>query len=123
MPYPPKTKPSPQVAVVVVSYNTRDLLIGCLASVVESTSPANIEMVVVDNASEDGSYEAVRDVYPQAIAMRNSANLAFGAACNQGIGATSAPFILLLNSDARLTTQAFHALHDCLERNERTGAK
>ena len=111
-----------QVAIVVVSYNTSDLLLECLASVVESTQGRSAQLVVVDNASEDGSYEAVREAYPHATAIRNSTNLGFGAACNQGFKATDAPFILLLNSDARLTAQAFHALCDYLEQNERCAA-
>ena len=112
----------PQVAIVVVSYNTRDLLLECLASVVESTQGRSAQLVVVDNSSEDGSYEAVREAYPHATAIRNSTNLGFGAACNQGFKATGAPFILLLNSDARLTAQAFNVLCDCLEQNESCGA-
>jgi len=112
----------PQVAIVVVSYNTRDLLLECLASVVGSTQGRSTQLVIVDNSSEDGSYEAIREAYPNATAIRNSTNLGFGAACNQGFKATDAPFILLLNSDARLTAQAFHALCDCLEQNERCGA-
>ena len=112
----------PQVAIVVVSYNTRDLLLECLASLVGSTQGRSAHLVIVDNSSEDGSYEAIREAYPHATAIRNSTNLGFGAACNQGFKATDAPFILLLNSDARLTAQAFHALCDCLEQNERCGA-
>jgi GT2 family glycosyltransferase len=111
-----------QVAVVVVSFNTRDLLLNCVASVFESTQGRSIELVIVDNASEDNSYEAVREAFPQAGAIRNSSNLGFGAACNQGIRATTARLILLLNSDAVLTAPAFHTLCDYLERNERCGA-
>lgn len=111
-----------QVAIVVVSYNTRELLLECLASVVESVTDRGVQVVVVDNASADGSYEAVREAYPQAIAIRNSANMGFGAACNQGIKATRSRFVLLLNSDARLTAQAFQALCDCLEQNPRCAA-
>ena len=110
-----------QVAVVVVSYNTRDLLLDCLASVLESAQERSIELVIVDNASEDGSYEAVLGAYAHARLIRNSTNLGFGAACNQGIRATSSKFILLLNSDARLTAQALQALCDNLEQNERCG--
>jgi N-acetylglucosaminyl-diphospho-decaprenol L-rhamnosyltransferase len=110
-----------KVAVVVVSYNTRDLLIKCIDSVIESTQPGDVEIVVVDNASDDGSYEAVRIHYPQAVAITNPVNLGFAAACNQGITATSAPFILLLNSDAQLTSEAFKALCDCM-RFDRCGA-
>lgn len=112
----------PQVAVVVVSYNTRDLLLDCLASVLESTQAWSIELVIVDNGSEDGSYEAVREAYPHVRLIQNPTNRGFGAACNQGIGATSSKFILLLNSDARLTAQAFQALCDCLAQDEGCGA-
>jgi GT2 family glycosyltransferase len=105
-----------------VSYNTRDLLLECLASVFESAQRFRVDVVVVDNASEDDSYQAVRDAYPQAIAIRNSANLGFGAACNQGIRATRAQLILLLNSDARLTAGALETLCDCLQQNDRCGA-
>jgi GT2 family glycosyltransferase len=111
-----------QVAVVVVSYNTRELLLECLASVAQSTQSESAEIVVVDNASDDGSYDAVRQAYPQTSVIRNSTNLGFAAACNQAIKSTSAQFILLLNSDARLTAQAFIALYECLDRNERCGA-
>ena len=112
----------PQVAVIIVSYNTKKLLLECLASVVESAQDANIELVVVDNASDDHSYEAVRDAYPQAIAIRNDTNRGFGAACNQGIKSTTAPYILLLNSDARLSVQALQILRDCMKENERCGS-
>jgi GT2 family glycosyltransferase len=111
-----------QVDVVVVSYNTKDLLLDCLASVFESAQSRNVRAVVVDNASQDGSMEAVRRIYPQANAINNTTNVGFAAACNQAIRITDSPFILLLNSDARLTSQAFDALCDCLENNARCGA-
>lgn len=115
-------KTRPKVAIVIVSHNTRGLLLECINSVIESTEPDDVEIVVVDNASGDGSYEAVCSGHPQALAISNEANLGFAAACNQGIGATSAPFILLLNSDAQLTRQAFRALCDCMLEEARAGA-
>src|SRR5262245_3478640 len=113
---------SAQVAVVVVSYNTRQLLLECLASISESTDVEGVQIVVVDNASEDDSYEAVREAYPQAVAIRNSTSRGFAAACNQAISNTSSRFILLLNSDARITIQAFRAMYECLDQDERCGA-
>jgi hypothetical protein len=115
-------KPPPQVAVVVVSYNTRDLLINCLASVIESTHPEDIEIVVVDNASNDGSLEAVRQTYPQVMTIANPANVGFAVACNQAIRTTTAPFILLLNSDAAITPQSFQALLNVMSANAQCGA-
>jgi GT2 family glycosyltransferase len=115
-------KPSPQVAVIVVSYNTRDELLKCLTSVVESAPPTETEIVVVDNASTDGSLETLNKSYPQVMTIANPANLGFGVACNQAIRATTAPFILLLNSDAAITPQSFQVLRDALTRNARCGA-
>ena len=117
-----KMNPRLKVAIIIVSHNTRDLLIDCVSSVIESTQGESIEIVVVDNASEDGSYEAVCRYYPRVKAISNTVNIGFGAACNQAIRATIAPFILLLNSDARLTSQAFSALCDCMQFNARCGA-
>ena len=114
--------PAPQVAVVVVSYNTRGLLLACLASIIESTRGRQVECLVVDNASTDGSAEAARAAHPQAVVISNADNRGFAAACNQAIRQTRAPTILLLNSDARLTAQAFDALAACLRQNERCGA-
>jgi N-acetylglucosaminyl-diphospho-decaprenol L-rhamnosyltransferase len=112
----------PKVAVVVVSYNTKELLFECIESVFKSTKSQEIELVIVDNASEDRSYEAVSKAYPGVTMIRNATNLGFGAASNQGIKATKAKFILLLNSDARLTDQAYESLCDCLEQDPQRGA-
>lgn len=111
-----------QITVVVVSYNTRELLLECLTSVIESAGGMNMEMIVVDNASEDGSIEAVRKRYPEVTIIANSTNVGFGAACNQAIRATNSPYVLLINSDARLTPEAFATLYDCLRLNPRCGA-
>src|SRR6185503_19393574 len=64
----------------------------------------------------------VCEAYPKAKSIRNSTNIGFGAACNQGIRATTSPFVLLLNSDAKLTTQGFESLLGCLKQIERCGA-
>ena len=117
-----KTDTSHQVAVVVVSYNTRDLLLSCLDSVNRSVRGYAIELVVVDNASTDGSGRAVTETHPQARLIRNSKNVGFGAACNQAIEASKSPIILLLNSDATLTPEAFHALCGCMRAREDCGA-
>src|SRR5438128_3346862 len=113
---------APQVAIVIVSHNTRDLLVDCLASVIESTLSRQVECVIVDNASSDGSADAALAACPQANVIRNSENRGFAAACNQAIRQTHAPMILLLNSDARLSAEAFDALTRCLLENERCGA-
>jgi len=83
------------VSVVVVSYNTKDLLLRCL-SCLDGVG----EVIVVDNASSDGSADAVLAAYPIVTLIRNAENRGFGAANNQGIRIAKHPLILLLNSDA-----------------------
>lgn len=85
----------PKVSAVVVSYNTRGLLRKCLASLGEAD-----EVIVVDNASRDGSAEMVAAEFPRVKLVRNSRNLGFGAANNQGLGVMSCDVALLFNSDA-----------------------
>ncbi|MBZ5535426.1 MAG: glycosyltransferase family 2 protein [Acidobacteriia bacterium] len=114
--------PDSQLDVLVINYNTRALLLECVASVLEPTPMMKIDVVVVDNASSDGSCEAVRKAYPHVTVIANPTNRGFGSACNQAISFTTAPFVLLLNSDARLTRQALDALWECMQRNLRCGA-
>lgn len=114
--------PRPPIAIVIVSYNTRTLLLECLSSVFKSAQTAELEVVVVDNASTDGSFEAVRQAYPQVLALQNSRNVGFAAACNQGIRSTQFPFVLLFNSDAQLTPGSLQGLHTHLLEDPRCGA-
>jgi len=100
------------VAVVIVNYNTREFLRTCLATV-ELESP--IEMVVVDNASSDGSVEMVRAEYPSAVLYANKTNLGFGSAANQAFANCTAPYMLLLNSDTLLPSGALQALSTYLD--------
>lgn len=114
--------PCPEITIVVVSYNTKSLLLECLASIIESTSKTAVEIIVVDNDSKDGSPDATHEAYPQVQIITNTVNVGFGAACNQAIKATSSPFILLLNSDARLTPESLRILHQSITSNESCGA-
>jgi len=112
----------PKVAVVVVSFNTRQLLLECLESVSSNLGPASVETTVVDNASDDGSPDAVRQLWPKAHLIANSTNVGFARACNQGIASTTAPFVLLLNSDARLSATSVEALLACLSSEPKRAA-
>jgi GT2 family glycosyltransferase len=98
----------PLVAVIVVSHNTRDDLLRGLASLAGVSVP--IETVVVDNASGDGSAEAVAAQFPHVRLLRNAENVGFGRANNRGLAETRAPFVLFLNSDAELRTGSLETL-------------
>jgi GT2 family glycosyltransferase len=91
--------PPVDVSVVVVSWNTRELLRECLEAVLASTGVA-IEVLVVDNASSDGSSDMVRQTFPGARLLVNSENLGFAVANNQALRLARGRYALLLNSDA-----------------------
>lgn len=93
------------VTVIVVSFNTRELLRECLASL-----PQTVEVVVVDNASTDGSADMVAKDFPKVRLIRNERNRGFGRANNQGIAVATGELVLLLNSDARATEGAIERL-------------
>jgi GT2 family glycosyltransferase len=95
------------VAVAVVSYNTRDALRCCLESV---RSVGAEEVVVVDNASTDGSVELIRVCFPHVALRVSDLNRGYGAAANQALAACRAPFVLLLNGDTQVVPGALQAL-------------
>jgi GT2 family glycosyltransferase len=92
------TLESPQIAVIIVNWNGRRHLERCLAALAAQTLPS-FQVIVVDNASTDGSSEMVSQRFPSTCLIRNSANLGFAAANNVGIRACSAPFLATLNND------------------------
>jgi GT2 family glycosyltransferase len=109
------------VTVVIASHNTRELLINAIASVFRYAGES-VETVVVDNASEDGSCDAVRKRFPVVRLIENRTNLGFAAACNQAIGDTGSEFVLLLNSDAELMPNTLVGLLECMQALPRCAA-
>jgi GT2 family glycosyltransferase len=88
------------LSIVIVNWNTRDLLALCLRSVYDTTSDLDSEVIVVDNASNDGSQEMVRREFPDVNLIPNTENLGFAKANNQAIRRSQGRYVLLLNSDA-----------------------
>lgn len=111
----------PRVAVVVVSYEVRATLVAGLHQL-ERAAGLPVETVVVDNASRDGSADAVRAAFPAVRVVANSDNVGFARASNQGAQATSAPLLLFLNPDATLEPGALAALVALVESRPRVGA-
>ncbi len=88
----------PQVSVIIVNWNTRDLLRGCLASIIAETS-ADCEIIVIDNASADASGAMVQAGFPGVTLIANTVNRGFAAANNQGLAVARGRNVLLLNPD------------------------
>lgn len=105
---------SPAVSVVIVNFNTREDTIECVRSV-WATTERRVEVIVVDNGSEDGSVEALRTAVPEARVIDAGANLGFAGGVNLGAAHADAPWILLLNPDAVVLPGAIDALCDFAE--------
>jgi GT2 family glycosyltransferase len=98
---------------VIVSYQCREPLLRCLASLQRQVGVSDLRVVVVDNASTDGTVEAVRRLFPDTTVVANRDNVGFGAAANQGLGLTTSGPVLVLNPDTEVPP---HALATCLTR-------
>ena len=98
------------LAIIIVSYNVREELRACLDSLVGHTAPYRTEIVVVDNASTDGTASAVRERWPMVRVIEAGSNLGFARANNLGIRATASEFVLLLNPDTIIPPAAVPTL-------------
>jgi len=106
----------PLVSILIVNWNTRELVLECLRSLPRQGAAPSYEVVVVDNGSVDGSGEALAREDGITL-IRNDRNLGYAAAVNQAYRRASGDFVLLLNSDVELTPTAFSALTQFLQAN------
>jgi GT2 family glycosyltransferase len=97
------------VSAIVVSFNARDPLLACLRALHEQNERL-LEVIVVDNASADGSAAAARQAFPKARVIDNPANLGFARANNRGLREAGGRYVLILNPDAELRPGALPAL-------------
>lgn len=113
----------PELSVVIPSHNTKDLLRDCLESIFRLTDTAPLEVVVVDNASSDGSREMVSKDFPLAGLIINGSNLGFAKAANQGWKASRGSLVLFLNSDTKVKGyDTFQKVIEYCKENGSTGA-
>lgn len=111
-----------KLSIVIVNWNTRELLSRCLASIKETVAGLPYETLVVDNASTDDSTNMVRDCFPWVHRIENSSNVGFAAANNQAIRQSQGQYVLLLNSDTLVQTESIRALVAFMEAHPRIGA-
>lgn len=113
---------SADLAVVVVNHNAGPYLARCMDSLRSAAGDVVTETVVVDNASTDGSADRAAERNPEVRVIRNPHNRGFARAANQGIAATSSPFVLLLNPDAEVVGGTLAALTKVARERSRGGA-
>lgn len=104
------SQPVPDISVVIVNWNLLEFLHGCLESVRRFGSGVAVEVIVVDNNSDDGSVEMVERDFPEVVVIRNSENVGFSRASNQGMKAASGRYLFLLNNDCLVQDSALHRM-------------
>ena len=110
------------LSIIIVNYNTKELLCQTLESVFRNHPKYRFEVFVVDNHSTDGSCEMVREMFPQVLLIENDENEGFSRANNQAIKVSQGRYVLLLNSDTIVLADALDTMLEFLEDNPSIGA-
>ena len=114
------------LSIVIVTWNTRELTLSCLKSVFDISDynilQGKLEVIVIDNASRDGTASAVRKGFPEVDIILNDSNSGYAPACNQGMKASKGKYVLLLGSDTVLQDNSLISCIDFLENNPGAGA-
>lgn len=109
------------VSIIIVNYNTKQLLANCLTTVFEKTKGVTFEVIVVDNASTDSSEEYIKERYPSVKWINSGENLGFGKANNLGAKSATGKYLFLLNSDTLLLNNAIRIFFDYAESHQHEG--
>ena len=110
-----------KLSVVILNYNVRYFLELCLHSVKAATANIDSEIIVVDNNSQDGSCEMVKQLFPEVILIENKENLGFSKGNNQGVAVAKGEYICILNPDAVVPEDVFSQLFEFSEAKENLG--
>src|SRR5215217_4530821 len=99
------------LSVVIINYNVKYFLEQCLYSLQKTAAGIDVEIIVLDNQSTDGSIEYLRPRFPNVLFIENETNLGFARACNKGLSYAHGEYILFLNPDTLLEE---NTLEKCL---------
>lgn len=110
------------LSIAIVSYNTKEVLLGCVRSVHAHTTEISFEVIVVDNDSRDGTVAALKEAYPAMRIIANPDNRGFAKAVNQALAVSRGRHVLLLNSDTIVRDQALAAMVAYLDDHLDVGA-
>lgn len=111
-----------KLSIIIVSWNVREHLANCLRSIEEYRPCEEFEIIVVDNASSDGTVDYIKHNFPRVTTIANKENRGFAAANNQGIERSKGEYILFLNPDTIVHPNSLDALVKFMEHNEQVGA-
>jgi GT2 family glycosyltransferase len=113
--------PQIDISVIIVNWNTKELLLECIKSIENNINNSKIEIIVIDNASNDGSVQALNEYFPDVKLIQNVENLGFARANNIGIKASVGHYICLVNSDVTILPGCFKELIQYMEENPSVG--
>jgi len=113
---------APRLSVVVLSWNTQDLTLACLCALRDDRVEHSREVIVIDNASEDGSAAAIAAQHPEVQLVVNDENRGYAGGHNQGAALARGDYLCTLNSDTEVDPGALDMLVDFLDANPRHGA-
>jgi GT2 family glycosyltransferase len=103
------------MSIIIVNWNTRDLLLQCLRSIMSQVAQYSGEIIVVDNASEDDSVDAVRREFPNVVLIVNQQNLGFARANNLALRECAGRYVFLINSDVVLRDGCISSLYEYMK--------
>ncbi len=106
----PTTDQAVDISVIILNWNTRELLKDCLETLIVPLPGINVQVIVADNASEDGSREMVRALFPQVELHVNSRNIGFGAGNNAAVPRATGRYVMFLNSDTKVVGDALKTI-------------
>lgn len=112
----------PELSIIIVNWNTKELLRRCLNSIYRNAKKLACEVFVVDNASRDGSTEMVKKEFPGASVIKNEKNFGFARGNNQGFLRSKGEYVLILNPDTEIVNDALSKMVGYLKLNKEVGA-
>lgn len=107
------------LSIIIVSFNTRNILVSCIKSILKYTKDINFEIIVVDNDSKDGSGQAAEDL--GAVLIKNDKNLGFATANNQGFKISKGKYVIFLNSDTEIHDNVLGEMVNWMNLNPEAG--
>jgi GT2 family glycosyltransferase len=109
------------ISAIIVNWNTKQLVTECIQSMLEHRGQYTLEVIIVDNASEDGSASTLRKLFTEVKIIENSNNVGFAGANNQGIDVASGRYICLVNSDVKFIEDSFGKMLDYMDKHLEIG--
>jgi len=107
-----------EISIVIVNYNAKQLLLTCIQTVFDHCGNLSIELIVVDNASKDGSVEALKRQFPKVKIIENTENAGFPAANNQAFAVVQGAYIMMLNPDTEFLEDSLNVMLSYLKSNQ-----